>query len=105
MPETEIVNNIDRLLDVEMNVTVRFGKAEVPLREIVRYGVGSMIEMNRSVDEPVDLLVNNYPFAKGEVVVVDGYYGVKVTEIGSQESRSQTLLNNSVTEDLNEVQS
>jgi hypothetical protein len=39
------------------------------------------------------------------VVVVDGYYGVKVTEIGSQESRSQTLLNNSVTEDLNEVQS
>lgn len=105
MPETEIVNNIDRLLDVEMNVTVRFGKAEVPLREIVRYGVGSMIEMNRSVDEPVDLLVNNYPFAKGEVVVVDGYYGVKVTEIGSPEARSQTLLNNSVSEDLNEVQS
>lgn len=105
MEETATINNIDRLLDVEMNVTVRFGKAEVPLREIVRYGVGSMIELNRSVDEPVDLLVNNYPFAKGEVVVVDGYYGVKVTEIGSQEARSQTLLDNSVSEEINEVQS
>jgi flagellar motor switch protein FliN/FliY len=105
MQETETTNNINRLLDVEMNVTVRFGKTEVPLREIVRYGVGSMIELNRSVDEPVDLLVNNYPFAKGEVVVIDGYYGVKVTEIGSQEARSQTLLENSVSEELNEVQS
>lgn len=105
MQEIATANNIDRLLDVEMNVTVRFGKAEVPLRDIVRYGVGSMIELNRSVDEPVELLVNNYPFAKGEVVVVDGYYGVKVTEIGSQESRSQTLLDHSGNEELNEVQS
>lgn len=98
-------NNIDRLLDVEMNVTVRFGTTEVPLREVVRYGVGSMIELNRSVDEPVDLLVNDYPFAKGEVVVVDGYYGVKVTEIGSRQDRSESLLNNSASDEANEVQS
>lgn len=88
---TEPGMHFDRLLDVEMNVTVRFGTAEVPLREVVRYGVGSMIELNRSVDEPVELLINDHPFARGEVVVVDGYYGVKVTEIGSQESRSKTL--------------
>lgn len=87
--------NIDRLLDVEMDVTVRFGRTEVPLREVVRFGVGSMIELNRSVDEPVDLLVNNYPFARGEVVVVDGYYGVRITEIGSEEDRSRTLMNSS----------
>lgn len=87
--------NMDRLLDVEMNVTVRFGLTEVPLREAVSFGIGSMIELNRSVDEPVDLLVNNYPFARGEVVVIDGYYGVKITEIGSPEERSQTLLKNS----------
>lgn len=104
MQRIESQNNIERLLDVEMNVTVRFGKAEVPLREVIRYGVGSMIELNRSVDEPVELLVNNYPFARGEVVVVDGYYGVKVTEIGSQEDRSQTLLNNPApAEGTNEV--
>ena len=91
MQENESARNIERLLDVEMNVTVRFGRTEVPLKEIVRFGVGSMIELNRSVDEPVELLVNNFPFARGEVVVIDGYYGVRITEIGSAEERSATL--------------
>lgn len=90
----DLSKNIERLLDVEMNVTVRFGKTEIPLRDAVNFGIGSMIELNRSVDEPVDLLVNNYPFARGEVVVIDGYYGVRVTEIGSAEERSHTLLKN-----------
>lgn len=91
---SESAKNIERLLDVEMNVTVRFGTAEVPLREIVHFGVGSMIELNRTIDEPVELLVNNYPFARGEVVVIDGYYGVRVTEINSSEERSRTLFSN-----------
>lgn len=91
---TDTTKNIERLMDVEMNVTVRFGKTEMPLRDVVRFGVGSMIELNRSVDEPVELLVNNYPFAHGEVVVVDGYYGVRITEIGTPEERSKTLLSN-----------
>jgi len=90
MPETES-KNIERLLDVEMNVTVRFGKTEIPLKDVVHFGIGSMLELNRSVDDPVELLVNNFPFARGEVVVIDGYYGVRVTEIGSAEERSQTL--------------
>jgi flagellar motor switch protein FliN len=94
MLEQENTKNIERLMDVEMNVTVRFGTTEIALRDVVRFGVGSMIELNRAVDEPVELLVNNYPFARGEVVVVDGYYGVRVTEINSQEERSQTLLSN-----------
>lgn len=91
MQEMESGNNMSRLLDVEMNVVVRFGNTEIPLREVVRFGVGSMIELNRTVDEPVELLINNYPFARGEVVVVDGYYGVRVTEIGSTEERSRSL--------------
>lgn len=103
LDENTTINNIDRLLEVEMNVTVRFGRAEVPLRDIVRYGVGSMIELNRSIDEPVELLVNNFPFARGEVVVIDGYYGVRVTEIGSEEDRSRTLLPNSTNDAPNEV--
>lgn len=94
MQEQENIKNIERLMDVEMNVTVRFGTTEISLRDVVRFGVGSMIELNRAVDEPVELLVNNYPFARGEVVVVDGYYGVRVTEIGSAEERSETLLSN-----------
>lgn len=103
MQENPPANNIERLLEVEMNVTVRFGKADVPLREVVRYGVGSMIELNRAVDEPVELLVNNFPFARGEVVVIDGYYGVRVTEIGSEEDRSRTLLTKQIEESGNEV--
>ncbi len=103
MQENESGKNINRLLDVEMNVVVRFGNTEIPLREVVRFGVGSMIELNRTVDEPVELLINNYPFARGEVVVVDGYYGVRVTEIGSAEERSRTLFAGTGNENTNEV--
>lgn len=82
------LNAINRLHDVEMNVTVRFGRTMMPLRDVVRFGVGSMIELNRSVDEPVELLVNDAPFAYGEVVVIDGYYGVRITELCGDEAGS-----------------
>lgn len=98
--ENNSINNIERLFDVEMNVTVRFGTATVPLREVVRFGVGTMIELDRTIDEPVELLVNNYPFARGEVVVIDGYYGVRVIEIGSAEERSQKLFSSPKTEPI-----
>ena len=103
MLQNEINNNLESLYDVEMNVTVRFGKTEMPLREIVRIGVGSMLELNRSVDEPVELLVNNYPFATGEVVVIDGYYGVRITEVGWTELPSRTLLPAAGGEKVSEV--
>lgn len=79
--------NIERLLDVELDVVVRFGVTNVPLRDIVRLGVGSMVELNRPVDEPVELLVNGRSLARGEVVVIDGYYGVRITEIGPSTER------------------
>ncbi|NNE98268.1 MAG: hypothetical protein HKN25_04525 [Pyrinomonadaceae bacterium] len=88
-------SNIDRLMDVEMDVTVRFGLTEIPLHEIVNFGSGSMIELNRTVDEPVDLLINNFPFAKGEVVVVDGYYSVRITEIDLDMNSKSALLSKS----------
>src|SRR5437016_1733691 len=73
--------NIERLLDVELEVVVRFGITNMMLRDVVRMGPGTMIELDRGVDEPVELLVNGQPLARGEVVVVDGYYGVRITEI------------------------
>ena len=103
MQENESGTNMNRLLDIEMNVVVRFGNTEIPLREVVRFGVGSMIELNRTVEEPVELLINNYPFARGEVVVVDGYYGVRVTEIGSQEERSKTIFAGAETNNTSEA--
>ncbi len=90
-PREDSARNMERLLDVELEVVVRFGLTQIPLRELVRIGVGSMIELNRQVDEPVELLVNNHPLARGSVVVVDGYYGVCITEIGQPEERRQSL--------------
>lgn len=84
--------NIDRLLDVELEIIVRFGVTNVPLREMVRMGNGSMIELDRAVDEPVELLVNGRHLARGSVVVVDGYYGVRITEIGEAEDRPISLI-------------
>jgi flagellar motor switch protein FliN/FliY len=80
--------NIERLLGVELDVVVRFGITTVPLRDVVRMGVGTMIELNRAVEEPVELLVNGRSLARGEVVVVDGYYGVRITEIGPASKRA-----------------
>lgn len=91
VPTDEASRKIERLLDVELEVVVRFGLTHIPLRELVRIGVGTMIELNRQVDEPVELLVNNYPLARGSVVVVDGYYGVCITEIGHPEERRLSL--------------
>lgn len=84
--------NIERLLDVDLDIIVRFGVTNMPLRDVVRMGVGTMIELNRAVDEPVELLVNNRPLARGEVVVVDGYYGVRITEIGTPAERALSLV-------------
>jgi flagellar motor switch protein FliN len=88
----ESPRNIERLLDVELDVVVRFGVTNVPLRSVVRMGVGTMIELNRAVEEPVEWLVNGRQFARGEVAVVDGYYGVRITEIGEPAERALSLL-------------
>jgi len=83
--------NIERLLDVELDVVVRFGVTNILLRDVVRMGVGTMVELDRSVDAPVELLINGRPLARGEVVVIDGYYGVRITEIGAPAERMLSL--------------
>ncbi len=90
-PES-LTRNLERLLGIELEVIVRFGTTQMPLRDVVRLGTGMMIELNRGVDEPVELLVNGRPLARGEVVVVDGYYGVRITEIGVESERPLTLI-------------
>lgn len=90
--EDPAARNLERLLGVELEVIVRFGTTSMPLRDVVRLGSGMMIELNRAVDEPVELLVNGHPLARGEVVVVDGYYGVRITEIGAQPDGPLSLI-------------
>ena len=73
--------NLDLVLEVELNVTVRFGQRQLTLREVLELTSGSVIELDRQVDEPVELLLDGKVIARGEAVVVDGNYGLRITEV------------------------
>ena len=83
--------NLDLLLDVEMPVSVSFGRAQLPLKYLIKLTTGSIVELGRSVSEPVDIIVNNTVIALGEVVVVGGNFGVRIKEILSKQDRLRTL--------------
>lgn len=80
--------SMDLLLDVELPVSVSFGRAFLPVRDVLRMTTGSMIELNRHVNDYVDVIVNNCVIARGEVVVIEGNYGIRVHEIVSRRERA-----------------
>ena len=84
-------SNLAALMNVQLPVSIRFGETEMLLEEVVKLGVGSVIELNSAVDDPVELVVNGRCFARGEVVTVDGLYGVRITEITSVGERIQSV--------------
>lgn len=73
--------NLDLLMDVALEVTLRFGECNLLLREILELGAGSVLELDRKIGEPADLLLDGRVVARGEVVVVDGNYGMRVLEV------------------------
>ena len=83
--------NIDMLLDVELPITIRIGSTEMRLMDIMKLGSGSIIELERLVDDPVEILVNDKLVAKGEVVVCDSKFAVRVTEVQSRAERIKSL--------------
>ena len=89
--ENDDAGNLALLLDVQLPVAIRFGETEMILEEIVKLGVGSVIELNSGIDQPVELVVNNRTLARGEVVTVDGFYGIRITEITSAGERFKSL--------------
>ena len=89
--EEDSNGNLAVLMDVQLPVAIRFGETEMVLEEIVKLGVGSVIELNSGMDQPVDLIVNNRILARGEVVTVDGFYGIRITEITSAGERFKSL--------------
>jgi flagellar motor switch protein FliN len=74
-------HNLKLVMDVELNVSLRFGQRQLPLREVLDLASGSVIELDRMADEPVELYLDGKLIARGEAVVVDGNYGLRVTEI------------------------
>lgn len=82
-PEVSDRGNIGLLMDVNMELTVELGRTRWPIKQILEMGEGTIIELDKLAGEPVDILVNHKLIAKGEVVVIDENFGVRVTEIVS----------------------
>ncbi len=73
--------NLNLLMDIRMGLTVELGRSEMPLKDILKLAKGSVIELDRLSGEPVDLFVNNKLIARGEVVVIDDNFGLRITQL------------------------
>jgi flagellar motor switch protein FliN len=82
---------LDLLLDVELPVSISFGKTQLPLKEVLKLTTGSIVELNRGVSEPVEILVNHCLVARGEVVVVEGNYAIRIQQIASRQDRLRSI--------------
>jgi flagellar motor switch protein FliN len=83
--------NLDLVLDVELPLVVRFGRTTLSLKALSGLGPGSIVDMGRSPDDPVELLVSDKVVAYGEVVIVDGSYGLRITDLVSRMDRLRAL--------------
>ena len=83
--------NLDALLDVQVQLSVEIGRSKVPIKQLISLNQGSVIELDRGVNEPLDLLVNGTLMARGEVVVVDGQFGLRLIDIVSPTERLKKL--------------
>ncbi|MCT2534532.1 flagellar motor switch phosphatase FliY [Aquibacillus koreensis] len=90
LPATE-KRNLDMLLDIPLKVTVELGRTQRTVKDILELSSGSIVELDKLAGEPVDIHVNNKLIAKGEVVVIDENFGVRVTDIVSQSDRLKKL--------------
>lgn len=91
-PETTEVagSNLDMLMEIELPIVVRFGHTQMPLRDLAGLSSGSVIQFDRGVDEPVEVMVNGHVVALGEAVTVKGSYGIRISRITSRRERLVT---------------
>jgi flagellar motor switch protein FliN/FliY len=80
-------SRIGVILDIDLPVVVRFGRTEMAIRSLARLGPGSVLDLGRSPDDPVEILVSGQVVATGEVVVVAGNYGVRILDVMSPSER------------------
>jgi flagellar motor switch protein FliN/FliY len=83
--------NIEFLLDIPLQVTVQIGGTRMMIRELLQLGQGSVIELDKLAGEPMEVLVNNKLVARGEVVVVNEKFGIRLTDVVSPNQRLQQL--------------
>ena len=82
---------MELILDVELPVSISFGKTEMPMKDVLKLTTGSIVELNRGVNDPVEVMINHCLIARGEVVVVEGNYGVRIQHIASRLDRMRSL--------------
>lgn len=90
-PRRDDGQNIDLIMDINLDVTMRVGTRLMPLKDIMALSSGAVIELNKSISEPIEVLVNKKRIAYGEVVVVEGNYGVRITHIVNRMDRIRSL--------------
>lgn len=88
---SEEMNNIALIMDVKLPVKVRIGKKKMLLKDVLNMDIGSVIELNQLANDPLDILVDDHVIAEGEVVIVDGNFGVQITTIGTKRERLNQL--------------
>ncbi len=74
-------NSIDILLDMEAEITVSMGKTQIPVKQLLKLTPGSVIKLQKNIEEPVDLYINESRFATGSIVVVEDSFAIKITEL------------------------
>ncbi|MCC6687375.1 MAG: flagellar motor switch protein FliN [Fimbriimonadaceae bacterium] len=84
-------DSLEILLDIPLEISVELGRMKMPVRDVIDLGAGSIVEIDKAAGEPVDVLVNGRLVAKGEVVVIEDSFGVRITEILSPNERMQRL--------------
>lgn len=87
----EEVANLAMILDLPLEVSIRLGKTRILIRDLLRLDKNSVIELEQSADDPLDIVVNDRVLARGEVVVVDDKLGIRITDIVSRAERVNTL--------------
>jgi flagellar motor switch protein FliN/FliY len=86
-PASDVPRNFELLLDIPLEVTVEIGRARLPLGALLQLGAGSVIELAKAAGEPLDVLVNGKPVARGEAVMVGDKFGVRLTDVISPSER------------------
>lgn len=90
-PAEELSPGLQLLLDVELEASLRFGSREMPLGEILDLGPGDVVQLDRHISDPVDLIVGDKIVARGEVVLVNGNFGLRVTEVAEPQRRLESI--------------
>lgn len=83
--------NLELILDVPLGVSVELGRVKMPVRQLLSLTAGSVIELAKLAGEPLDVLINGRPVARGEAVMVNDKFGVRLTEIVSQSERVERM--------------